>query len=377
MNENIAFSPIEAEKLNKKVRDTLAEHLFVLCNYNPDSIMVFSEDARFMQASLNMYKFLVDAGICNNLRSIGKKYSINYDYVRLENIVKNINSIRSTLGHNLDERNGTEEDKEAVEQWFLKVVGKKQLTNAEEYKKVVEEIEKYGEESVAILTDFIEAVGKSGKKNEIIEEWENLIINFYKRSNSKKIFEGQLILAYQSRLGNARNSSKVNVASWVKRMFFYKEQSQISNLQEIMRKSSFSSSVLKNIGEKIDENEKIINEKKDKWDLIVREALKQCQGVKPTKIAEVVKIKDIELEKYDLIIVPYECEEEYTLKNLLKNREVSPKKVLYIIGPEGGFDSEEIEYLKSKGANIVTLGKRILRAETASIVVGGILINEF
>lgn len=145
MNENIAFSPIEAEKLNKKVRDTLAEHLFVLCNYNPDSIMVFSEDARFMQASLNMYKFLVDAGICNNLRSIGKKYSINYDYVRLENIVKNINSIRSTLGHNLDERNGTEEDKEAVEQWFLKVVGKKQLTNAEEYKKVVEEIEKYGE----------------------------------------------------------------------------------------------------------------------------------------------------------------------------------------------------------------------------------------
>lgn len=125
-------------------------------------------------------------------------------------------------------------------------------------------IEKYGEESVAILTDFIEAVGKSGKKNEIIEEWEKLIINFYKRSNSKKIFEGQLILAYQSRLGNARNSSKVNVASWVKKMFFYKEQSQISNLQEIMRKSSFSSSALKNIGEKIDENEKIINEKKDK-----------------------------------------------------------------------------------------------------------------
>ena len=36
-----------------------------------------------------------------------------------------------------------------------------------------------------------------------------------------------------------------------------------------------------------------INEKKDKWDLIVREALKQCQGVKPTKIAEVVKIKDM------------------------------------------------------------------------------------
>ena len=51
--------------------------------------------------------------------------------------------------------------------------------------------------------------------------------------------------------------------------------------------------------------------------------------------------------------------------------------MFYIVGPEGGFDIEEIEYLKQKGANIVTLGKRILRAETASIVVGGVLINEF
>lgn len=71
------------------------------------------------------------------------------------------------------------------------------------------------------------------------------------------------------------------------------------------------------------------------------------------------------------------CEEEYTLKNLLRNKEKLPTKILYIIGSEGGFDSEEIEFLKEKKAEIVTLGRRILRAETASIVVGGILINEF
>ena len=120
-----------------------------------------------------------------------------------------------------------------------------------------------------------------------------------------------------------------------------------------------------------------VNEKKDKWDLIVKEALKQCQGVRPLIIDEVTKIEKLELSKYDLVIVPYECEEEYTLKNLLKSCEKEIKKVLYIIGPEGGFDIDEIEYLKSNGANIVTLGKRILRAETASIVVGGVLINEF
>lgn len=120
-----------------------------------------------------------------------------------------------------------------------------------------------------------------------------------------------------------------------------------------------------------------LNEKKDKWDLIVREALKQCQGVRPMVIDEIKKIEKLSLEDYDLVIVPYECEDKYTLKNLISNQKKDIKKVLYIIGPEGGFDIQEIEYLKSKGANIVTLGKRILRAETASIVVGGVLINEF
>ncbi|MDU1911647.1 16S rRNA (uracil(1498)-N(3))-methyltransferase [Fusobacterium sp.] len=120
-----------------------------------------------------------------------------------------------------------------------------------------------------------------------------------------------------------------------------------------------------------------ITEKKDKWDLIVRETLKQCQAVKATEIDEIKKLEEIEFEKYDLVIVPYECEEEYTLKNLLRNKEKLPKKILYIIGSEGGFDPEEIQFLKRKKAEIVTLGRRILRAETASIVVGGILINEF
>ena len=183
MNDNIVFSPMEAERLNQKVQNVLAEHLFILCNYNPESIAIFSEDARFIQASLNIYKFLVDAGICNNLRPIGKKYSITCDYDTFDNILKNITSIRSTLGHNSDERNGMVADKNIVEQWFLRTVGKKRLENAEEYKKATEEIERYGRESVAILTEFIENAGNNKERNRIVEEWEKLIINFYKRPN--------------------------------------------------------------------------------------------------------------------------------------------------------------------------------------------------
>ena len=121
-----------------------------------------------------------------------------------------------------------------------------------------------------------------------------------------------------------------------------------------------------------------LNEKKDKWDVIVKEATKQCQRVRLLEIDNIKKLKDVDYSQYDLVIVPYECEEEYSLKNLLRGLKETPKKVLYLIGAEGGFDTSEIEYLKSMAnTKIVTLGKNILRAETASIVVGGILINEF
>ena len=121
-----------------------------------------------------------------------------------------------------------------------------------------------------------------------------------------------------------------------------------------------------------------LSEKKDKWDVIVKEATKQCQRVRLLEIENIKKLKDVDYSQYDLVIVPYECEEEYSLKNLLRGLETVPKKVLYLIGAEGGFDISEIEYLKSmENVRIVTLGKNILRAETASIVVGGILVNEF
>lgn len=118
-----------------------------------------------------------------------------------------------------------------------------------------------------------------------------------------------------------------------------------------------------------------LNEKKDKWDTVSKEALKQCQGVKFVEIEQPQNLKDIKFAEYDLVVVPYEASRDENLKKLLSDLAVKPKKILFIIGPEGGFDSEEIEFLKEAGAKIVTLGNRILRAETAAIVVGGVLIN--
>nr|WP_314082363.1 16S rRNA (uracil(1498)-N(3))-methyltransferase [uncultured Leptotrichia sp.] len=116
-----------------------------------------------------------------------------------------------------------------------------------------------------------------------------------------------------------------------------------------------------------------INEKKEKWETVVREALKQCRGVKFPKVSEIKKICEIDYERYDKIIFAYENSENS--KPIFELIDKKDKNILCVIGPEGGITKEEVNFLKEKNAFEVSLGARILRAETASIVVAGIISN--
>ena len=82
------------------------------------------------------------------------------------------------------------------------------------------------------------------------------------------------------------------------------------------------------------------------------------------------------LNSTELSLLFYECEEDLHIKSVL-DRCFSPirkydacdiKSVSIITGPEGGFETREIELAKSKGIYIVSLGPRILRSETAPVV---------
>ena len=116
-----------------------------------------------------------------------------------------------------------------------------------------------------------------------------------------------------------------------------------------------------------------LNEKKEKWDTIVKEALKQCRGVKFVEIDSLTKLENIKFSEYDKILYAYEnSEQSQKIHEVIKDEN---KKILYIIGPEGGITLDEVEFLKKSGAIEVSLGKRILRAETAAIILGGILVN--
>ncbi|MBF8982009.1 16S rRNA (uracil(1498)-N(3))-methyltransferase [Lutibacter sp. B2] len=124
--------------------------------------------------------------------------------------------------------------------------------------------------------------------------------------------------------------------------------------------------------------DKKAEEKKiDRWQKIADTAAKQCKrGVIP-KIDMPLHYRELLecISQYDLVIVAYEEEQDLGIKSILQASKKS-KKIAIVVGPEGGFEKEEVEGLKEVGAKSVTLGPRILRTETAGFVALGIVMYE-
>jgi len=114
--------------------------------------------------------------------------------------------------------------------------------------------------------------------------------------------------------------------------------------------------------------------KLDRWRKIAKESAKQSKRNIVPHVEDIVTVKELvdRLKNEDaLVLVPYELEDVKLLKDVL----IKPKHNYYIvIGPEGGFDIKEIEMFKEIGAHIVTLGKRILRTETAGLVTSALVL---
>ncbi len=114
-----------------------------------------------------------------------------------------------------------------------------------------------------------------------------------------------------------------------------------------------------------------------RWQKIAEEAAKQSgRGIIP-KVHAPVALSDAAemMKKCDIVFVPYECEEQNSLKTALTQKE-NVRTAAFMVGPEGGFDQAEIAELSQKGIMPVSLGKRILRTETAGEAVLAMLMYE-
>lgn len=118
------------------------------------------------------------------------------------------------------------------------------------------------------------------------------------------------------------------------------------------------------------------DKKLSRWNKIAEAAAKQCGRGKIPKVCNIISFKEAvnKAISLDSAIIPYEKEKENSLKSFCCN--FKGKSIGIFIGPEGGFSAEEIELAKNKGIQSVTLGKRILRTETAGLVASVILLYE-
>jgi 16S rRNA (uracil1498-N3)-methyltransferase len=121
-----------------------------------------------------------------------------------------------------------------------------------------------------------------------------------------------------------------------------------------------------------------------RWQRIIQEAAEQCGRSRLPELLPIRSLVDAlnDITSGALAIMPWEEEHTHTLQDALQSstrshgnvgatlavaRSMQPRTIVLFIGPEGGLMAEEVALAQRYGVQIVTLGTRILRAETAAI----------
>ena len=116
-----------------------------------------------------------------------------------------------------------------------------------------------------------------------------------------------------------------------------------------------------------------------RWQAIAESAAKQSGRGEIPQILNVMSFsKAMEYVKdFDVKLIPYECEQGSMERTRELIRGVKPgMKVAIFIGPEGGFEESEIELATGNEVRPITLGRRILRTETAGLMILSVLVYE-
>ena len=120
--------------------------------------------------------------------------------------------------------------------------------------------------------------------------------------------------------------------------------------------------------------------KLERWQKIALEASQQSKRVQVPAVGPYLTWKQClqQLHEQDgLTIVFWEDEQTQSLKTLLRSQQQKPDRINLIVGPEGGLSEVEVQQLREIGAVSVSLGKRILRTETAGMAGIAMILYEY
>ena len=116
-------------------------------------------------------------------------------------------------------------------------------------------------------------------------------------------------------------------------------------------------------------DEKKVGTKVNRWNAIAESAAKQSKRSIIPKVHEPMSIDNaLEIVKdFGVKLIPYENADGIDKTRKILDNMDKTKNIAVFIGPEGGFEESEVEMIKNSGFEVITLGKRILRTETAGL----------
>lgn len=123
-------------------------------------------------------------------------------------------------------------------------------------------------------------------------------------------------------------------------------------------------------------DDKKAKSKVERWNSIAESAAKQSNRSIVPQIHNIMPFKEAltYVKDLDSKLLPYECAEGIKKTRNRVNQLTTGQSVGIFIGPEGGYDLSELELAKKHGWESITLGKRILRTETAAMMLMSILM---
>lgn len=127
-------------------------------------------------------------------------------------------------------------------------------------------------------------------------------------------------------------------------------------------------------------DEESCGRKGERWRRIAAEAAKQCGMGKSPEVCDVVSLQralSVLVDEGTTILFPWELETDRGLRASFDGGLAHcDGRLATVIGPEGGFSQDEVEFALELGVVTVSLGKRILRTETAGMAVAAVLMYE-
>jgi len=111
--------------------------------------------------------------------------------------------------------------------------------------------------------------------------------------------------------------------------------------------------------------------KVERWRRIARSAAQQSGRARVPDVGDVASWDTLvtAFARYDRVFVPWELADPRPLREVFEHELDGASSVLIVVGPEGGFAADEVQRAREAGARAVSLGRRILRTETAALVV--------